>query len=310
MKTIYLKVFFFAVIVLLVLFQLAPVWGLFAGILFSLTLGSPFPSKQLSKFHKPLLQYAVVGLGFGMNIQDVLSTGIEGIAITFLTIILVIALGLFATRWFKVGEKIGLLISAGTAICGGSAIAAISPVIQAKEKDISIALGVVFVLNAVALLIFPFLGRFFEFSEVQFAWWSAIAIHDTSSVVGTASAFGEKSLALATTIKLTRAIWIIPLALVVSYVFAPKEKKKASFPYFILGFVVASLIGTYISQVQLVAPHIVKAAKLAFMVVLFMIGISINKKALQEMGFRPALYGIFLWLVIIVASFVGVWYQF
>ncbi len=301
--------FFFACILALLLSQASPVWGLFGGLLFSIFLGAPYPNELLAKFHKPMLKYAIVGLGFGMNFQNVLSVGIEGLGITLLTLVFTVSAGWFIAKLLGIEPKIAFLIASGTAICGGSAIAALSPVIDAKNREISVAMGVIFILNAVALLIFPFLGRELGLSATQFAWWSAIAIHDTSSVVGTASQFGNESLALATTIKLTRALWIVPFSLLAAHLFYTKNKKN-DYPYFILFFILAALVSTYFPVIQVVSPFIVQLSKSAFTIVLFLIGIGINKTAIRETGAKPILYGVLLWLIISLISLFGVIYQF
>lgn len=304
-KTNFQKPLFFIVIAVLLATFAAPFWGLFAGLLFSAFLGSPFDNKTLSNIHKPLLQYAVVGLGFGMNISDVISTGTTGFGVTMLTIASTISAGTLMAKLMKVENKQAFLISVGTAVCGGSAIAAVSPVTDAKSREISVALGVVFVLNALALFIFPPLGKFFEMTQTEFAWWSAVAIHDTSSVVGAAAQFGEESLAKATLIKLTRALWIVPITLVSAYFFRSKEK-STPFPVFMLYFVAAAIAGTYVSFIHDFAPAITKISKLAFTLVLFLIGIGINKTAIREAGFRPIMFGFTLWLLVGSISFVGI----
>lgn len=301
MKESYLKPLFFLIVLALLLTQASPFWGLAGGLAFSLILGSPFPKEILSKYHGPLLKIAVVGLGFGLNIDNVVATGKEGVQAT-LTILAIIGLvGFLLAKVLKVNMRTALLITSGTAICGGSAIAAMSPIVSAKNNEISVALGVVFILNAIALIIFPILGRMLGLNDAQFAWWAAMAIHDTSSVVGAASQFGDQSLALATTIKLTRALWIIPVSILAAIILQP-EQKKFSIPYFILFFVLAAVVSSYIPIVQSIAPILVKGSKSIFTWVLFLIGIGLNKSIFREMGMKPVLYGTTLWLVTAVSS--------
>lgn len=301
MKPAYIKTFFITILIVLLAARLAPVWGLMAGLIFSVLWGSPFQNASLSKLHKPLLQFAVVGLGFGMDVHEVFRIGAEGLRITLITLVATLAWGILLARWLKLDSKIALLISSGTAICGGSAIAALSPVVGAKSKDMSVALGVVFILNALALFFFPVIGRWLHLSEEQFAWWSAIAIHDTSSVVGAAAQFGDTSLALATTIKLTRALWIVPFTLAVAQ-FYPAHEQKNYFPYFIVWFMIAAILNTLLPGIQPITAFITVLSKSSFTVVLFLIGVGVHKIALREMGLVPMIYGVLLWITIICGS--------
>ncbi|MGL5919692.1 MAG: YeiH family protein, partial [Bacteroidales bacterium] len=215
----------FILLLILCLFPfVTPPIALFSGLVFAIVIGNPY-SKQSKKASKMLLQYAVVGLGFGMNLQASLAAGKDGIVFTIVSVIGVMLLGVFMTKKMKIDEKTGYLISAGTAICGGSAIAATAPVMNAKEHTISVALGTVFILNAIALFIFPPIGHWLDMTQQQFGTWAAIAIHDTSSVVGAGEVYGPEALQVATTVKLTRALWIIPMALVTSYIFKAKDQK-------------------------------------------------------------------------------------
>ncbi|HET8839020.1 MAG TPA: putative sulfate exporter family transporter, partial [Flavobacteriaceae bacterium] len=221
----------------------API-ALVMGIVFSLLLGNPFPEKS-AKISKSLLQLSIIGLGFGLNAIDAFEVSKDGFLITVATIVLVFGLGFLLNKFFKIEKITALLISSGTAICGGSAIASVSPIVKAKNEQISIAIGVVFLLNAVALLIFPFIGHFFELSQYQFGLWSAIAIHDTSSVVGAAQAFGAEALEIATTVKLSRALWIIPVTLIISYFYNKSNHSRGvKIPMFIVAFIAATIIAT------------------------------------------------------------------
>lgn len=294
------KLFFIIAGLIIIIFQISPSFSLIIGICWAMFLGSPFP-KTMKTLIKYLLQVSIIGLGFGMNFIKVVEAGREGFVFTLLTIGSAIALGFIIGRLLKVERIISYLISVGTAICGGSAIAAISQVIEADENDVSVSIGTVFILNAVALFIFPVIGHYFDMSEEQFGTWAAIAIHDTSSVVGAASVFGNESLFVATTIKLARALWIIPLALITSIIFR-KQSRASAFPWFILLFVVASLINTYFSIPAAVTEDIMSVAKTGFSLTLFMIGLSITPSKLWTVGYKPLLQGIILWLAIMVFS--------
>lgn len=254
-----------------------------------------------------LLQYAVVGLGFGMNLQASLAAGKEGIVFTIVSVIGVMILGMFLSKKMKIEDKTGYLISAGTAICGGSAIAATAPVLKAKEHDISVALGTVFILNAIALFIFPPIGHWLEMTQHQFGTWAAIAIHDTSSVVGAGEVYGPEALKVATTVKLTRALWIIPLALVTSYIFKAKDQ-KISIPWFILFFVLAMIVNTYAPLPQTVNEVIGFLSKKGLTVTLFLIGSGLSLGVIREVGIKPLLLGIALWVIIGVSSLAVIMY--
>lgn len=288
------------ILLLVVSFFVTPAVALFLGILLSLTIGVPY-SKLTKKVSKYLLQISVVGLGFGMNLHQSLQAGKEGMIFTIISVIGVMILGAFLGKLLKINRKNSYLISSGTAICGGSAIAAVAPVIDADENDTSLALITIFVLNAVALFIFPPIGRALDLSQVQFGTWAAIAIHDTSSVVGAGAAYGDEALKVATTIKLTRALWIIPLAFVSAFVFRTKGC-KASIPYFIIWFVVAMLVNTYFTLPQIVTTNIVFIAKKLLTVTLFLIGCGLSISALKTVGVKPLLLGVILWVIISVVT--------
>src|ERR1035441_5446740 len=236
------KLIFLTIMAVIIIFNLAPHWALGMGLLLGLVVGNPYLNLT-RKYTKYLLQISVVGLGFAMDINKVLEAGSTGILYTMGTIIITIILGTLIGKAFKVNNVTSYLVSAGTAICGGSAIAAVSPVVKANEQQISVSIGPVFILNAIALFIFPPIGHYLDLSQNQFGIWCAIAIHDTSSVVGAASSYGHDSLIIATTVKLARALWIVPLVLITSFVFK-NEKRKIHFPLFILFFIVASIMKT------------------------------------------------------------------
>ena len=279
-----------------------PPVALFLGLAFALLCGQAYP-KFNKKVSKKLLQYSVVGLGFGMNLHTSLASGKEGMMFTIISVIGTMIIGMFIGRkMLKVNRDTSYLISSGTAICGGSAIAAVGPVIKAKDSDMSVALATIFVLNAIALFIFPVMGGWLGLTQQEFGTWAAIAIHDTSSVVGAGAAYGEEALQVATTIKLTRALWIIPLALVTSVIFK-NGGKKISIPWFILWFIVAILLNTYIlDSVPEVGKAISGLARKGLIITMFFIGASLSTDVLKAVGVKPLLQGVLLWLVISIGS--------
>ena len=279
-----------------------PPVALFFGLAFALLCGQAYP-KFNKKVSKKLLQYSVVGLGFGMNLHASLASGKEGMLFTIISVIGTMLIGMFIGRkLLKVNRDTSYLISSGTAICGGSAIAAVGPVIKAKDSDMSVALATIFVLNAIALFVFPVLGGWLGLTQQEFGTWAAIAIHDTSSVVGAGAAYGEEALQVATTIKLTRALWIIPLALVTSFIFK-SEGRKVSIPWFILWFIVAILINTYLlDSVPEVGKTISGMARKGLIITMFFIGASLSTDVLKAVGVKPLVQGVLLWLVISIGS--------
>lgn len=279
-----------------------PPVALFLGLTFALLCGQAYP-KFNKKVSKKLLQYSVVGLGFGMNLHASLASGKEGMMFTIISVIGTMLIGMFIGRKvLKVNRDTSYLISSGTAICGGSAIAAVGPVIKAKDSDMSVALATIFVLNAIALFIFPVLGGWLELSQQEFGTWAAIAIHDTSSVVGAGAAYGEEALQVATTIKLTRALWIIPLALVTSVIFK-NGGKKINIPWFIFWFIVAILLNTYVlDTVPEVGQAIAGIARKGLIITMFFIGASLSTDVLKAVGVKPLIQGVMLWVIISVSS--------
>jgi len=277
---------------------LTPPVALFLGLAFALLCGQAHPkfNKKTSKY---LLQYSVVGLGFGMNLHAALASGKEGMEFTILSVVGTMLIGWFIGRKvLKVDRDTSYLISSGTAICGGSAIAAVGPVLRAKDSEMSVALGTIFVLNAIALFVFPVIGHWLGMSQHEFGTWAAIAIHDTSSVVGAGAAYGEEALKVATTIKLTRALWIIPLAFVTSFLFKSKGQ-KVSIPWFIFFFILAMVVNTYLlagaPQVGQIINHI---ARKGLTITLFFIGASLSREVLKSVGIKPLVQGVLLWMVI------------
>lgn len=277
-----------------------PAVALFMGIALALTIGAPY-AKANKKVSKYLLQAAVVGLGFGMNLHSALAAGREGMLFTIVSVVGVMVLGVVLGKLLRVNPKNAYLISSGTAICGGSAIAAVAPIIDADDNDTSLALATIFILNAIALFIFPPIGEALGLSQQQFGTWAAIAIHDTSSVVGAGAAYGPEALQVATTIKLTRALWIFPLALVSILVFRSKGKKVA-IPWFILFFILAMIANTYINIPLEITGAIVVASKKALSLTLFLIGCGLSLGAIKKVGAKPLILGVLLWIIISVVT--------
>lgn len=279
----------------------SPAVALFSGIVFALVLKNPYSglSKKVSKY---LLQVAVVGLGFGMNLHESLKAGGEGMLFTIVSVTGVMIIGYFIGRWLKIPTKLSYLISSGTAICGGSAIAAISPVVNADENETSMSLAIIFTLNAVALFIFPPIGHLLGLTEQQFGLWAAIAIHDTSSVVGAGAQYGPEALAVATTVKLTRALWIIPLSLVSMLFFSKSKSRGISIPWFIFLFIGAMIINTYTHIPEGILRFISGASHCFLSMTLLLIGATLSPKAIRQVGIKPVLEGIILWAVIALAA--------
>jgi uncharacterized integral membrane protein (TIGR00698 family) len=277
---------------------------LFLGLAYALLCGQAYP-KFNKTASKKLLQYAVVGLGFGMNLQASLASGKEGMLFTVASVFGTMIVGmLIGYKLLKVNKTTAYLISSGTAICGGSAIAAVGPVVKAKDSDMSLALATVFILNAVALFTFPVLGRWLGLSQQEFGMWAAIAIHDTSSVVGAGAAYGEEALQVATTIKLTRALWIIPLTLITSLIFR-SDSKKISIPWFILFFILAIVANTYLlDAVPMVGKVVSGIARKMLTITMFFIGASLSKETLKSVGVKPMIQGVLLWIIISVGTLI------
>lgn len=279
---------------------ISPPIALLIGIIIAQFIVHPYPQFN-HKVINILLKISVIGLGFGMNVSSALKAGKEGIVFTITCIIGVLAIGFLMGKLLKIEKKASFLISVGTAICGGSAIAAVSPVIKAEEKQISIALGTVFILNSIGLLLFPIIGHSLNLSQTQFGLWCAIAIHDTSSVVGAASSYGSHALEVATTVKLARALWIIPVTFFSAFVF----KNKAStikIPYFIGLFVLAMISNSYFPLVTKYSFYLVAIAKAGLTLTLFLIGSGLSYKVLKTVGYKPFIQGIVLWILISLTS--------
>jgi uncharacterized integral membrane protein (TIGR00698 family) len=272
----------------------SPPVALVIGLVFAQLIEHPFKEYN-HKATQLLLQFSVVGLGFGMNVATAIETGKDGILFSTISILGTLGLGYLLGKVLKVESKTSHLISSGTAICGGSAIAAIAKVLHSEEKETSVALGTVFILNSVALFLFPAIGHFMNLSQRQFGIWAAIAIHDTSSVVGAASKYGDQALRIATTVKLVRALWIAPLAIATAIAFKQKSG-SVKVPYFILFFILAMFAGTYIPFIQPTIPYLTWAAKKGLTLTLFLIGSGSSYKVMKAVGFRPMLQGIILWV--------------
>lgn len=277
----------------------SPPIALVGGLIYGFSFVHPFhlEAKKLSKL---LLQASVVGLGFGMDLQQVMQAGRSGFIYTAGSISIALLLGWGLGRLLRVRQRISYLISAGTAICGGSAIAAIAPITNASQEEIAVSLGTVFVLNSVALLTFPELGTALHMTQTQFGLWSALAIHDISSVVGATAKYGAVALAVGTTIKLARALWIVPLS--VGTALANKSKARIQWPWFILFFCLAAVANTYIRILQPAYPVLKHLGVIGLTVTLYLIGTGLSMKTLREVGVRPLLQGVLLWLFVAVGS--------
>ncbi|MFZ0744061.1 MAG: putative sulfate exporter family transporter [Terracidiphilus sp.] len=293
------KNIFFVGIILAATGLVSPPVALVGGIVYGFSFAHPFhlAARQLSKV---LLQASVVGLGFGMDLQQVLHVGRSGFVYTACSICFAMLLGRVLGRLLDVKHRTSFLITAGTAICGGSAIAAIAPVTNASEEEIAVSLGTVFLLNSVALLVFPVIGTALHLTQTQFGLWSALAIHDTSSVVGATAKFGAVALAVGTTVKLVRALWIVPLSIGTAMV--KKSKAPIHWPWFILLFCLAAVANTYVHTFQIFYPTLRHLGIIGLTVTLFLIGTGLSKKTLQEVGVRPLLQGILLWIIVAIGS--------
>jgi uncharacterized membrane protein YadS len=323
------QILFIAAISICLTSWISPAAALLIGVVVAQLIGHPFIHLN-HKATRILLQVSVVGLGFGMNVYSALAAGREGLIFAVVSITGTLILGWLAGRMLHTDKKSSWLIACGTAICGGSAIAAISPVIKAEERQVSVAMGTIFLLNAVALFLFPFVGHLLHLTQQQFGLWSAIAIQDTSSVVGAAAKFGPESLQIATTVKLARALWIIPVALLTAFAvnragkqglsqsgdqpgqqtggqhiglssaaISPKKSRtRISIPWFIGLFILAMIANTYLPVLHTVSGTIVHLSKTGLSLTLFLIGAGLSKEAIRTTGIRPLLQGLFLWVIL------------
>lgn len=298
------------IFILLLILCMTPVvsapLALLLGIIVAQWIGHPF----LAVNHKAtqiLLQLAVVGLGFGMQIDSAIQTGKDGFLLTVISIIGTLSLGYVLGKLLKLEKLTAYLITVGTAICGGSAIAAVSPTVKANEKQISVALGTIFVLNALALFVFPVIGRALDLSQTQFGLWCAVAIQDTSSVVGAASKYGTEALQVATTVKLTRALWIIPISLLSALAFNTKGT-RIKIPYFIGLFVLAIILNSYIPFFQEIGTYVVHISKVGLTLTLFLIGASLSRDVLLSVGYKAILQGLVLWLSLAIPVLIYIYF--
>ena len=293
------KTIFFLLMILSATGFISPPIALCAGIIFGLAFAHPFAadSRSLARF---LLQASVVALGFGMNLHEVLRAGRSGFIYTAIGITFALLVGTLLGKMLSVRDTTSYLISTGTAICGGSAIAAVGPICNASDEEMAVSLGTVFILNSIALLIFPGIGSALHLTQSQFGLWAALAIHDTSSVVGAASRYGNEALVIATTVKLARALWIVPLALATAAV--KHSKSKIQVPWFILLFCLAAVVNTYGPQEPRLSQMFFQLGRLGLTVTLFLIGTGISRATLKEVGWRPLVQGILQWILVGVTS--------
>ncbi len=294
---------FIALIILSLSPWMNPPLAMVLGFTFNLLLGNPFEHYNKNAVNWSL-KTAVVGLGFGIHYEKAFEAGQEGFILTVATIALTLILGYFLGKAVRLNRKSSYLLSSGTAICGGSAIAAIAPIIKAEERDISMAMGTVFLLNSVALLLFPILGEWLEMSQQEFGTWAAIAIHDTSSVVGAAGTYGEEALEIATTIKLARALWIIPLALITTRLF--KSEGKIKFPWFILLFISAMLLNSLVGIPENLSSTISGLARNVLTATLFLVGAGLSVEKIKKAGWQSLVLGLGLWIFISISSLIAI----
>jgi len=294
------KIIFIGVIIFcLTPFISSPI-ALALGIILAIFIGNPF-EKHLHKYIHLLLQVSIVGLGFGLKLNEALQAGKTGFILTIISICTVMILGYFLGKIFKLDKQLSYLLSVGTAICGGSAIAATSPIIKPNTKQISLALAIIFTLNSIALFIYPVIGHILHLSEEQFGLWCAVGIHDTSSVVGAASKYGDEALKIATTVKLARALWIIPVSIITMFIFKNKGS-KIKIPWFIGWFILAILLNTYFPFFDRFSFAITVASKSGLNVTLFLIGSTLSLQTLKTIGLKPLASAVILWITISIGS--------
>jgi uncharacterized integral membrane protein (TIGR00698 family) len=294
------RIIFIICIIACAVLPVDPPLALALGIAVVLIIGNPFADINQKAVHA-LIQISVVGLGFGVNLFHAYEAGKQGLVFTILTIVITFIAGYFVGKFLKVDSKTSFLISNGTAVCGGSAIAAVAPIINADEKQLSVSLGTILILNSVALLIFPFIGHYLGMSESQFGTWCAIAIHDTSSVVGASSKYGEQALQVAATIKLERALWIIPIALITAWI-QKRHGIKIKIPYFIFFYIIAMVIATYYPRPEFGTVFLL--SRKGLVLVLFLVGAGLSLDKLKSVGWKPFIQGIILWFLISIVSLI------
>jgi uncharacterized integral membrane protein (TIGR00698 family) len=294
---------------------ITPPVALVTGIAYGFTVVHPL-RREASSIAKLLLQISVILLGFGMKLNEVIHAGKSGFLYTAMTITPAVCLGLLLGKLLKIRGKASYLITMGTAICGGSAIAALAPITEANEEEISISMGTVFLLNSVALLAFPVVGRWLHLTQNQFGLWAALAIHDTSSVVGAATKYGPQALTIGTTVKLARALWIVPISLATASVMGriaassgKVHEAKVKVPWFIFLFILASVVSTYLVRFAPLYAEMNQLGKLGLTVTLFLIGTSLSRETLKQVGFRPLLQGLLLWIIVGSVSLIAIYYR-
>lgn len=297
------KIIFIGLLVLCMAPVVTTPMALAAGIAFSLLFGNPWP-KESTMTSQILLKLSVVGLGFGVSIQEVWAVGKDSAGYTIVGIVMTIGVGLVLGRMLHLKGNTAALISCGTAICGGSAIAAMAPVLRSKDDEIAVALATVFSLNAVALILFPFIGELVGLSQHQFGYWAGMAIHDTSSVVGAAASYGAEALRTGTTVKLTRAAWIAPIAMAAGLWLRSEQKTK--FPLFIGGFVAAAILHSLVPQLSGLWGVLSAIARQCLVVTLFLVGCGLSRNVLQRIGPRPLLHGVTLWVFVSLLTLMGI----
>jgi uncharacterized integral membrane protein (TIGR00698 family) len=289
------KKVFFAGMIVAATGLISPAIALLTGLAFGLTLAHPFPS-QSKRLAKILLQASVVALGFGMNLQEIIRVGRAGFLYTVMAISGVMLVGLGLGYLIQVSKKSAFLISAGTAICGGSAIAAVGPLAGANDEEMAVSLGTIFILNSIALFLFPFVGWALHMTQTQFGLWAALAIHDTSSVVGATARYGPTALAIGTTVKLARALWIVPLSVVTAV--ALKSKARIQLPWFILFFCLAAFLNSLFPAGKIAFGMLSRLGEIGLTITLFLIGTGLNRDSLARVGVRPLLQGLTLWILV------------
>lgn len=294
--------------------QLSAGFAILSGIFLSLVFDNPY-RKLTQKLAPILLTWSVIGLGFGMNLMTVAMVGLSGLGYTIVSITLTIIIGLFIGYYLGNQRDTSVMITVGTAICGGSAIAAIAPIIRAKPHHISVAFVTIFILNAIALFIFPSIGHLLQLTQEQFGLWCALAIHDTSSVVGATLQYGEQALEIGTTIKLARALWIIPVSLITSVIYSKlvfnqteNEQPHLRIPWFILGFIGASALATWIPNFKTISIHLHQIAEQLLITTLFCIGSNLSRDDIRAVGSKPIIQGIFLWLLSALLTLIIIFY--
>lgn len=294
-------------ILLITFFKIPPHWSILIGITLSLSFSSASSlTKTVKNLGSRILQLSIILLGASLNFHSVIREGMSGLILTFFSISIVFLFGHFLARFFGLTSPLSTLITAGTSICGGSAISAISPVLKADSLTMATALGIVFILNAVSVFIFPPIAHFANFTQLQFGTWAALAIHDTSSVVAASQLYGEEALKVGATLKLTRALWIIPLSILFSYI--KKTDSKMPVPWFILFFMTNSILFTFISDLHFLIPYFSMFSKTGLSLTLFLVGLSLNKQQIKQIGKSPVFFGLSLWIISLLSSFFYVKY--